>query len=61
MLYVEFPRDQYQVLGPMFADDTNLFYAEENINTLFDTVNIELQKIGQWFISNKLSLNVTKT
>ena len=45
----------------MFADDTNLFYAEENIKTLFDTVNIELQKVSQWFIYNKLSLNVTKT
>ena len=45
----------------MFADDTNLFYAEENIKTLFDIVNIEFQKISQWFISNKLSLNVTKT
>ena len=45
----------------MFADDTKLFYAEENIKTLFDTVNIELQKTRQWFISNKLSLNVTKT
>ena len=45
----------------MFANETNLFYAEENIKTLFDTVNIELQKISQWFISNKLSLNVTKT
>ena len=44
----------------MFADDTNLFYAEENMKTLFDIVNIELQKISQWFISNKLSLNVTK-
>ena len=40
-------------------DDTNLFYAEENI-ILLDTVNIELQKISQWFISNKLSLNVIK-
>ena len=45
----------------MFADDTKLFYAEENIKTLFDTVNIELQKTRHWFISNKLSLNVTKT
>ena len=44
----------------MFADDTNLFYAEENIK-LFDTVNIELQNNSQWFTSNKLSLNVTKT
>ena len=44
----------------MFGGDTNLFYAEENIKTLFDTVNIELQEISQWFISNKQSLNVTK-
>ena len=26
----------------MFADDNNLFYAEENIKTLFYTVDIEL-------------------
>ena len=45
----------------MIADGTNLFYTEENIKTLFDIVNIELQKISQWFISNKLSLNVTKS
>ena len=43
----------------MFSDDTNLFYAEENIKA-FDTVHIELQKISQWFISNKSSLNATK-
>ena len=29
----------------MFADDTNLFYAEENVKTLFDTVNIEFKKM----------------
>ena len=40
----------------MFADD-----AEEKIKTFFDIVNIELQKNSQWFISNKLSLNVAKT
>ena len=45
----------------MFADDANLFYAEKNSKTLFDTVNIELQKISQWLIANKPSLNVTKT
>ena len=27
----------------------------------FDIVNIEFQKESQWFMSNKLSLNVTKT
>ena len=45
----------------MFADDTNLFYSNKDINTAFLKVNNELQKINEWFISNKLSLNVTKT
>ena len=39
----------------MFADVANLCYVEENIKT-FNTINIELQKNSQWFISNKLSL-----
>ena len=37
------------------------FMLKKNIKTLFETVNNELQKISQWFISNKLSLNVKKT
>ena len=45
----------------MFADDTNLFYSHKNINVLFNTVNKELEKIDEWFKSNKLSLNVKKT
>ena len=45
----------------MFADDDNLFYAERDIKKLLQRVNIELNKISQWFISNKLSINVTKT
>ena len=62
LIYVNDLQYASNLLDPiMFADDTNLFYTEENIKTLFDIVNIELQKISQWFISNKLSLNVTKT
>ena len=62
LIYVNGLQYASNLLDPiMFADDTNLFYAEENIKTLFDTVKIELQKINQWFISNKLSFNVTKT
>ena len=30
----------------MFADDTSLFYIEENIKAVFDTVSIELQNSG---------------
>ena len=45
----------------MFADDTNLFYSSKDINTAFLKVNHELQKINEWFISNKLSFNVKIT
>ena len=45
----------------MFADDTNLFYSHSNIDTLFKTVNKELNYINEWFKANKLSLNISKT
>jgi len=45
----------------LFADDTNLFYAHNDIKILFKTVNIELQYLFKWFRANKLFLNVIKT
>ena len=45
----------------MLADDTNLFFKHNNLKTLYEHVNIELQKISFWFMLNKLSLNVRKT
>ena len=42
----------------MFADDTNLFYSHKDINFLFLKVNKEVHEINQWFISNKLLLNI---
>ena len=41
----------------MFANDTNLL---DSINTGFLKVNDKLQKISEWFIFRKLSLNVKK-
>ena len=45
----------------MFADDTNFFLSHENIDTLFDSMNVELANASTWFKLNKLSLNVDKT
>ncbi|XP_065665719.1 uncharacterized protein LOC136087141 [Hydra vulgaris] len=42
-------------------DDTNLFYSSKDISKLFQTVNKELEKLTQWFKSNKLSLNISKS
>ena len=45
----------------MFADDTNVFCSGKHIKTLFQTANIELEKIAIWVQANKLSLNESKT
>ena len=45
----------------LFADDTNIFYSHNNIKTLFENVNEELQKLHNWILANKLSLNLQKT
>ena len=51
-----------KILNPiMFADSTNLFYEPKNIIKLFDTAIEELMNINDWFMANKLSLNVGKT
>ena len=45
----------------MYADNTNLFLTHKDISYLFETANLQLERINQWFLSNKLSLNVSKT
>ena len=45
----------------MYADDTNLFLTHKDISYLFETASLQVARINQWFISNKLSLNVIKT
>ena len=46
----------------MFEDDTNLFFENKNKSVLFSTVKSELKReYCEWFISKKLSLNITKT
>ena len=61
LMYINDLQFASDLLDPiMFADDTNLFYSNKDINTAFLKVNDELQKINEWFISNKLSLNMKK-
>ncbi|XP_065656738.1 uncharacterized protein LOC136082088 [Hydra vulgaris] len=45
----------------MFADDTNLFLSNSNINELFSDMNKELKCVSEWFKCNKLTLNLDKT
>lgn len=45
----------------LFADDTNLLYADKNLKSLESVINVELINICDWLNANKLSLNIQKT
>ena len=45
----------------LFADDTNIIYSHNNVDTLTATLNNELVNVALWFKSNNLSLNIDKT
>ena len=45
----------------LFADDTNIFYSNHSCTSLMEIVNLELTLISQWFLANRLTLNVEKT
>ena len=45
----------------LFADDTNLFYESRDINRNVNELNSDLNKIGNWCMQNKLTINIEKT
>ena len=65
LLFIVYVNDLYRapnILKPiMFAYDTKLFCSGKHIKSLFQTPNIELEKIAIWFQANKLSLSKSKT
>ena len=65
MLFVIFVYDldnSTKVFDPvLFPEDTNLLCSDNIKSTLFERANEELIQINDWFLANKLSLNVEKT
>ena len=56
LIYINDLLNASAVLDPiMYADDTNLSNSNNDIKTLFSTVNMELEKISGWFGSRKKS------
>ena len=45
----------------MYADDTNVFIKEMNINTLYARAQTELINIFKGLSANKLTLNINQT
>ncbi len=44
-----------------YADDTTMYSSDANLHNLEIVTNIELRKLDEWFRTNKLALNVSKT
>ena len=42
----------------LFADDTNILYANKNLKSVELIVNQELRKLYVWLTANKLILNI---
>ena len=45
----------------LFADDTNMFYCNNDTNELIRNTTAELVILNVWFSVNRLSLNIAKT
>ena len=45
----------------LFADDTNVFMSNKDLNYLSDMLNLEMDKLSIWFKAKKLSLNLKNT
>jgi hypothetical protein len=49
------------VYPKLFADDTNVFLADNNINNLIHKASVCLTKINEWCLANRLTINLDKT
>jgi hypothetical protein len=45
----------------LFADDTACTHSHSHLPTLIDYANTEIQKLANWFRSNKMAVNISKT
>ena len=45
----------------LFADDTTIYMASNNINEIITSITNDMTLLTDWFRANKLSLNVSKT
>jgi len=65
MLFLIFINDICKVSSQakciLYADDTNIFYTSKNIINDIDLINTDLNKFSDWFNSNRLTVNCSKS
>ena len=57
----DMPLSSLKLIIKLFADDSLLFLNGKSLEEVQNTLNEELPKIEKWFLSNKLTINATKT
>ena len=45
----------------LFADDTNLFLSCKDVDSLNQKANLCIRRLNDWFLANRLSINLDKT
>ena len=45
----------------MYADDTHITYAGSDLHLIQSSQSHNLEKLSKWLVSNRLTLNATKT
>jgi hypothetical protein len=45
----------------LYADDTNVFYSNSCLKSLYNAIQNEMNKVVKWLNANKLSINSSKT
>ena len=62
LIYInDLPNSSTKLLFYLFADDTNIYFESDSLNTLQKVVNKELRYAKKWFDANKHALNIVKT
>ena len=61
LLYINDLRKSSNFKTLLFADDTALFASSNNYVSLQKIINVEVKKIKNWLLENKLSLNLKKS
>ena len=62
LVYIyDLPRCRSHSFTSMFADDTNWTTNGSLVDEVENYLNIELKKVHQWLLANKLTLNIEKT
>ena len=57
----DLPKVSNLLCTTLYADDTNFSISHPDYNTIIPSLNQELEKISNWTLANRLTINVLKT